>query len=164
MDSTGNSSRVFIGLGSNLGDPCDNIHKAVDRLSRNDSLEITKLSPLYATPPMGPQNQSDFVNAVAEIKTAMDPQDLLITCKSIEAEMGRVANERWGPRLIDIDILLYDDQIVETENLQIPHKGISQRSFVLIPLADLDQDLDIPGLGGLAELIRRLGPAEIRLI
>ena len=164
MNNIGKISGVFLGLGSNLDDSRRNIQIAADLLARTEFLEIKQLSPLYSTPPMGPQNQADFVNAVAEIQTTLDPQDLLIVCKSIEAQMGRVISERWGPRVIDIDILVYDDQIFRAENLQIPHTGISQRSFVLYPLADLAPELDIPGLPSLAELIKALGAAEIHQI
>ena len=160
----GKISGVFLGLGSNLDDSRRNIRRAAELLARTELLEIKQLSPLYATPPMGPQNQPDFVNAVAEIQTALEPQDLLTICKSVESQMGRVTSERWGPRVIDIDILVFDDQIFRAENLQIPHTGISHRSFVLYPLADLAPELEIPGLPSLTELIKQLGAAEIHRI
>jgi 2-amino-4-hydroxy-6-hydroxymethyldihydropteridine diphosphokinase len=110
---------------------------------------------------MGEVDQPDFVNAVLEIYTSMTPLDLLTTCKDIEREMGREESERWGPRLIDIDILTYGDEVVQNEELTIPHLGLHQRSFVLYPLADLDENLEIPGLGPVSQLKAALGSPEI---
>lgn len=153
--------RVFLGLGSNLGDRHRNILRATDLLREKTQCEAAQLSPLYSAAPMGNIDQPDFVNAALELYTALTPLDLLGLCKSIEQEMGREQSIRWGPRLIDIDILVYADQIVELENLTIPHIGIPLRSFVLYPLADLDAQLQIPGLGGVNELKTALKTAEI---
>lgn len=154
--------RVFLGLGSNLGEPRRNILRAVDLLRDQTQCEAAQLSPLYVTPPMGEVVQPDFVNAVLELHTALAPLELLKTCKSIEQDMGREQSERWGPRLIDIDILIYADQIIEEANLSIPHIGLHERSFALYPLADLDAQLDIPGFGPVNQLKAALRDTEIR--
>lgn len=155
------SERVFLGLGSNLGEPASNIQAAIEHLESQSELNILGISPLYQSPPMGPKDQPDFVNAVLELETSLAPKELLNLCNSLEAVMGRQLAERWGPRLIDIDILLYGDQVIESESLNIPQLGMAQRSFVLYPLADLDKDLQIPGLGSLTELIDHFGESDI---
>jgi|MEHZ01.5.fsa_nt_MEHZ011436741.1_21 2-amino-4-hydroxy-6-hydroxymethyldihydropteridine diphosphokinase len=160
------SERVFLGLGSNLSsnlsEPASNIQMAIEHLKSQAALKVLGTSSLYVSPPMGPQDQPDFVNAVLELNTSLIPDELLALCKSIEDLMGREPTERWGPRVIDIDILLYGDQIIQSKNLNIPHLGIAQRSFVLYPLAGLDKDLQVPGLGSLTQLIDQLGESEIR--
>lgn len=157
-------TKIFLGLGSNLGKSSTNIFEAVKHLNAEPSIQNTKLSPLYFTPPMGPQDQPDFINAVLQAETLLTPSQLLEKIKFIEKKMGREATLRWGPRIIDIDILLYGEQIIHTSELSIPHIGISERIFVLYPLADLDKQLKIPGLGPLTELIDHLGNAKIHKI
>ncbi len=154
--------RIFLGLGSNLDDSVAQITTAFEHLRSHAELDDLVLSPLYASPPMGPQDQPDFVNAALQLNTSISPEALLKTCKSIENIMGRQPAAHWGPRLIDIDILLYGDQIMETENLNIPHSGMRDRSFVLYPLADLDKALEVPGMGTLASMIEALGTSDIR--
>ena len=154
--------RVFLGLGSNLGEPRRNILRAVDLLREQSQCEAAQLSPLYVTPPMGGVTQPDFINAALEIYTPLAPLDLLEICKAIEQDMGREQSVRWGPRLIDIDILLYADRIIDEPNLSIPHIGLGERSFVLYPLADLDSQLVIPGSGPINQLKSALKDTEIR--
>lgn len=156
------TERVFLGLGSNLGEPDANITRAIERLGKKTGCRHLQISPLYRTPPLGDIQQPDFVNAVVELYTDLKPLPLLNLCKSIEQEMGRIKTERWGPRLIDIDILLYGTQQIEYTELSIPHKGLAQRSFVLFPLADLDAGFEVPGLGSVAQLKAQLGEADIR--
>ena len=155
---------VFLGLGSNLGEPKRNILKAVDLLREQTQCEAAQLSPLYLTPPFGEVEQPDFVNAVVEIYCSLTPQELLKTCKSIEVEMGREESVHWGPRLIDIDILIFDDLEIDDENLKIPHPEIQERAFVLYPLTDLDKNLELPRLGKTSELKSRLDMPEISLL
>lgn len=154
--------RVFLGLGSNLGEPRRNILRAVDLLRERTRCEAAQLSPLYITPPMGEVAQPDFINAALEIYTSLTPLDLLNICKAIEREMGREQSERWGPRLIDVDILVYADQVIEQQDLTVPHIGLHKRNFVLYPLADLDAQLEIPGLGPVNQLKSALKDTEIR--
>lgn len=157
-------TKIFLGLGSNLGESSINIFEAVEQLNAEPNIQNIKLSPLYLSPPMGPQDQPDFINAVLRAETSFTPSKLLERIKLIEKGMGREAGLRWGPRIIDIDILLYGEQIIHTDKLSIPHIGLSERSFVLYPLSDLDKQLKIPGLAPLTELIDNLGKTDIRKI
>ena len=155
---------VYVGLGSNLDGPEQQLLRAFDEL---DGLEQTRLqarSSLYASKPMGPQEQADFVNAVARIETGLTPQALLAALQGIEQAHGRERTEHWGPRTLDLDILLYGQLQLDTATLTLPHAGISQRSFVLLPLAELDPALDIPGAGALPDLLSACPmPAPLRL-
>lgn len=134
---------VILALGSNLGDRCANLCQALKELSAQVS--IIKTSSLYETPPWGFIEQPVFLNQVISGKTALDPHELLTFSKSIEQEMGRIKNFQNGPRLIDIDILLFGDQIINTADLVIPHPRMLERGFVLLPLTEIEPDLIIPG-------------------
>jgi len=116
----------------------------------------------YRTPPWGDEQQDDFINAVAEIKTSLDPIPLLRILQSIENVMGRQrSGRRWGPRLIDIDLLLYGDQKYHSADLEVPHPRMHERAFVLIPLSELAAELEIPGHGAVAELLQQLDDSGI---
>ncbi|WP_194757050.1 2-amino-4-hydroxy-6-hydroxymethyldihydropteridine diphosphokinase [Aliidiomarina indica] len=136
--------RVYLGLGANLGNPKQTLLDVMDELRQADFVSQLSCSSLYASKPMGPQDQPDYVNAVVGFFTELAPIPLLDTLQRIEADFGRVRGRRWGARTLDIDILLYGDQTVNTERLQIPHMGIEQREFVLVPLAEIAPDLDLP--------------------
>lgn len=138
-------ARVYLGLGSNLGDREANLQEAVHRLERR--VAIDALSALYETPPMGPPDQPWYLNAACGGVTALEPGELLAFIKGVEREMGRVPAVHWGPRIVDIDILLYDDLVLDSPELTIPHPGIPHRSFVLVPLADIAPELMHPHLG-----------------
>jgi 2-amino-4-hydroxy-6-hydroxymethyldihydropteridine diphosphokinase len=127
---------VLLGLGSNIGNKEENINKALDLIS--EVCEIKRISPLYLTEPVGAIKQEWFLNCVVEVKTDYDPEKLLSYFKSIEQKLGRTKRIKNGPRSIDIDILFYEDQIVKTKNLIIPHPLIQERLFVLKPLMDLN--------------------------
>ena len=117
------------------------------------------VSPLYRSKPLGPVPQPDFINAVAGILTQLDPRALLGELKALERALGRPeAHERWGPRIIDLDLLVYGRERREEPDLTLPHRGIVERNFVLYPLGDLAPELDVPGLGRVAELRGRLTP------
>ncbi|MEA3346029.1 MAG: tRNA (adenosine(37)-N6)-dimethylallyltransferase MiaA [Chloroflexota bacterium] len=128
-------ARVHLGLGTNLGDRKANLREALRRLEERIAVET--LSALYETPPMGPSDQPWYLNAACCGATELKPRELLAFVKEIEQEMGRVPTVRWGPRVIDIDILFYDDMVMNTPELIIPHPGVSHRPFVLVPLADI---------------------------
>ena len=147
---------AFIALGSNLSNPITQIQQAVVHLQSHQSIEVIKHSSLYQSSPMGPQDQPDFINSVAKINTSLDPLDLLSTLKSIENEMGRVKGERWGARVIDLDILLYEQLEMDLEQLTIPHIGLSERNFVLVPLLEIEPELEITGKGSIQSLINDL--------
>ena len=130
---------VYIGIGSNLGNREENCEKAINLLSQK-GIEVLKRSSFYETEPRGVKEQPKFINAALEVETDLEPEELLKTIKGIETDLGRVSGIRWGPRLIDLDILLYDDLTVKTDNLEIPHPGVKDRDFVLIPLSDIAPD------------------------
>jgi 2-amino-4-hydroxy-6-hydroxymethyldihydropteridine diphosphokinase len=149
--------RCYLGLGSNLGDRARAIRESVDLIAAGGDVEVKALSSLYATKPWGKEDQPDFVNAVAEVETSLRPEELLARAKRVEGEMGRRSRQRWGPREIDIDLLLYGDEVVETGDLRVPHPGIEERAFVLVPLLELAPDLLHPGSGKrLAESLEQL--------
>jgi 2-amino-4-hydroxy-6-hydroxymethyldihydropteridine diphosphokinase len=128
--------RVKIGLGSNIGDPTKNISTAIDEVAKLGS--ITARSALYLTKPWGITDQPDFCNAAIELETDRKPQELLVALKAIEQLMGRVKTITWGPRLIDLDILTYDDLELTEPGLTVPHPHMNERAFVLVPLAEID--------------------------
>ncbi len=136
---------AYIGLGSNLADPQGQISAALAKLEQLEHCLVTKVSSLYFSRPMGPQDQPDYMNAVVAIKTSLTPLDLLDQLQSIENNAGRVRKDnRWGARVLDLDILLYDQQLINTERLTIPHYGIKLREFVLLPLAEIANELTLP--------------------
>ena len=140
-------SRVFLSLGSNMGDRAANISQAVSLLSISDKVKIIKTSAFYETEPWGNKNQGWFVNAALALDTDLSPEDLLKYCQDIELKMGRIRreNERWGQRAIDIDILMYDDKIISIGTaLNIPHPLMHLRAFVLVPMLEVKSDLVHP--------------------
>ena len=154
---------VYIGLGSNLNNPPHQIRRAVRALRQLQRTVYLDDSGLFLSRPMLPPGaqqrvhggQPDYCNAVARLRTALEPLDLLDQLQRIEDEQGRVRGERWGARCIDLDILLYGDQCIEHERLQVPHPGLHLREFVLYPLQQLDPSLQIPGRGKLDALLRQ---------
>ena len=136
---------IYLGLGTNLGDRVANLQATIVGLAR--AIPVTTVSSIYEAPPWGVTEQPDFLNLCLEAETVLQPEQLLAFFKSLELEIGREPGERWGPRLIDIDLLFYSDQIVKTEKLTIPHPRLAQRAFVLRPLADIAPDFVHPVLG-----------------
>ena len=132
---------VFIGLGSNLDNPRRQVETALEELDRIEQTALLKASSLYGTPPMGPQDQPNFVNAVALLETALDAETLLHRLQQIENSHQRKRGQRWGPRTLDLDLLLYGDEIIDLPDLEVPHPGIAQRAFVLLPLIEIAQDV-----------------------
>ena len=146
--------KVFIGLGSNLDNPLSQLKKAVESIKKLELITVTNVSSFYSSSPMGPQEQPDYINAVVEVSTALVAEQLLDELQKIEHEQGRVRKERWGARTLDLDILLYGNEVINTERLIVPHSGISERNFVLYPLRDLvDLKFVIPNLGTMSELL-----------
>lgn len=137
-------TRVYLGLGSNLGARLSNISEALERLIALPESKVIGLSEFYETTAWGNENQPDFINICCELETALSAEDLLTYCQQIEQDLGRVRTEKWGPRTIDIDILFYGNDIIQTEHLVIPHPYIQERAFVLQPLSDIAGDLIHP--------------------
>lgn len=136
---------VYIGLGSNLSDPKQQIINALAQLENIEKTQLISVSSLYFSRPMGPQDQPDYMNAVAALNTALSPLELLDILQTIENNAGRVRKgNRWGARVLDLDILLFGQEIINNERLIIPHYGITFREFVLIPLAEIAPDLQLP--------------------
>uniref|UniRef100_E6Q7U5 2-amino-4-hydroxy-6-hydroxymethyldihydropteridine diphosphokinase n=1 Tax=mine drainage metagenome TaxID=410659 RepID=E6Q7U5_9ZZZZ len=129
-----------IGVGANIGAPCENVERAIEALRELGVL--TARSSLYRSAPWGKREQPEFINAVARIETALAPRALLASLQAIERRLGRVPGERWGPRAIDLDILLYDDLGFEDDALRIPHRDLFERAFVLVPLAEIDASFE----------------------
>jgi len=136
---------VFLGLGSNEGNRQENIFRAVDQLEKCDRIHIDRLSSLYETEPFGFKEQGYFLNAVVTIETDLPPIELLHTCQQIEKNLGRKRHLHWGPRTIDVDILLFDDVEIATEELVLPHPYFAQRRFVLLPLSEIEHGLVFGG-------------------
>ena len=130
---------IYIALGTNLGDRLTNLRTAVETMPPEVSVQAE--SPIYETPPWGYEDQPAFFNMVIKAETNLKPEGLLKYLKQIEVELGREQNFRWGPRLIDLDILFYDDMIIDSPPLVIPHPRLHERAFVLVPLADVAPDL-----------------------
>lgn len=154
---------AFIGLGANLKDPIKQLNLAFIRLSKLTHSNLVARSSLYISPPMGPQNQNDYINAVAKLETLLPPITLLDELQAIENSQGRVRkSNRWGPRTLDLDLLLYDNQTIEEKRLKVPHYGMKQRAFVLVPLAEIEPALKLPDNSLLSELIKQLEDLSIR--
>ncbi|QER40509.1 2-amino-4-hydroxy-6-hydroxymethyldihydropteridine diphosphokinase [Acinetobacter suaedae] len=134
--------RAFIGLGSNLGDSQQILTEAVAKLSTLGAIQVSRL---YQSPPMGPQDQPNFLNAVVQLDTVLEPLVLLDYLQQFEQEAGRVRLRRWGERTLDLDLLLYGQEQIKNERLTVPHIGILERDFVVIPLLDLDAHLQLNG-------------------
>ncbi|MGH2712265.1 MAG: 2-amino-4-hydroxy-6-hydroxymethyldihydropteridine diphosphokinase [Actinomycetota bacterium] len=149
------SERIYLGLGSNLGDRLHTLQRAVDELESHD-IRVLRSSRVYETEPVGGPPQGLFLNAVIEVATDIEPLDLLGLCLAIETELGRVSGERWGPRTCDIDILSYGEQEISEPVLTVPHPLMHERAFVLVPLLELDADPFLPGGRKVSAL--RLGP------
>jgi 2-amino-4-hydroxy-6-hydroxymethyldihydropteridine diphosphokinase len=151
-------TRSFVGLGANLGDPRGQIEEAVELLRAEPGVEVVAVSTLRETDPVGYEDQPRFVNGAVELRTTLGPRELLARLLAIELRLGRVRGEgpRFGPRAIDLDLLLYGDEVVDEPGLQIPHPRLHERRFALEPLAELDPALEIPGRGPVQALLAGL--------
>ena len=156
---------AYIGVGSNLQDPRRQVNTACARLADLPRTRLVLTSRLYASRPFGPVSQPDFVNAVAGLLTQLDPEGVLRELRALESAMGRTApRERWGPRIIDLDLLALGGERRSLPSLTLPHPGIVERNFVLYPLSDIAPDLELPGMGRVAELKRRVTNDGLTLI
>lgn len=154
MDTNSTKQKsVYIGLGSNIDQPCLQIKKAIAALNNLPDTKVITDSGYYKSRPMGPEDQPDYMNAVVELETALDARQLLKQCQQIEQQQGRIKKRHWGERTIDLDILLYADMQLSTDELTLPHPGICERDFVYIPLLKLKPEVVIPGKGMLKALV-----------
>lgn len=148
---------AYVGLGSNLGDPAARLRAALDAIAALPGVTALVASPFYRTAPFGPVEQPDFVNAVAGLLTTQGPEELHAALRGLEQRLGRSPpRERWGPREIDLDLLVHGDARRDGAALSLPHPGIPQRDFVLYPLRDIAPDLVVPGAGRVRELAARV--------
>lgn len=138
---------AYIGLGSNLDDPQQQVRTAIDDIAAIEDSHLVAQSSLYHSPPMGPQDQPDYINAVVAIETGLTPHQLLDALQQIEHRHGRIRKRHWGERTLDLDILVYADKVIDDKRLTVPHPGIAERAFVIYPLAEIAPALQIPGLG-----------------
>lgn len=135
--------KAYLGLGSNVGDRLGNLAKAVGLLG--ERMSVLRSSRVYETAPVGGPKQDDYLNAVIEVGVLMDARELLDVCLEVESQMGRIRAERWGPRVIDIDLLTFGRQVIDEPGLTVPHPRMHERLFVLAPLMELDADPPLPG-------------------
>lgn len=135
---------VYIGVGANLCDPASQVEQAIATISERDDCRLVAQSSLYQSKPMGPQDQPDYINAVIALETSLPPIALLDALQSIEQQQGRVRQRHWGERTLDLDILLYGNQMIDHPRLTVPHYGMTEREFVLLPLAEIATGLILP--------------------
>ncbi|HTE40380.1 MAG TPA: 2-amino-4-hydroxy-6-hydroxymethyldihydropteridine diphosphokinase [Steroidobacteraceae bacterium] len=148
---------AYLGVGSNLDSPRTQVERGIDALSELPHTRLVMCSNLYKTAPVGPQDQPHFVNAVVGLLTQLSALDLLAALKALENRLGRAQPTlRWGPRVIDFDLLVFGAQRIESDILKVPHPGLSSRGFVLVPFLDVAPDLEVPGLGAVRALAARL--------
>ena len=147
---------AYIGLGANVGPREVTLLRAVDLLAEEDDVEVLAVSQLRETDPVGIVDQPRFLNGVAQIGTSLPPRALLELLLRIEQSLGRVREERWGPRTVDLDLLVYGDEIVDAPGLRVPHPHLHERRFALEPLAELAPELDVPGRGRVSALLTAL--------
>lgn len=150
-------AKAWIGLGSNLENPSQQVTDAFIELDALPTTQLLRRSSLWKTKPFGPQDQPDFINAVAEVTTDLAPLELLAQLQKIENLHQRKRERHWGPRTLDLDLLAYEQVVLSSKKLTLPHPGIAERVFVLCPLAELDENLSFPNLGTVKQLIQQLG-------
>jgi len=152
---------AYIGLGANLGEPRRQLEEALRLLAQAEEVEVVKVSTFYLNPPLGPPEQPWYVNAVAQVRTRLAPEELLRVLRRVEEALGRVRGERWGPRLLDLDLLLYGGEVLSAGELVVPHPELHRRAFVLVPLAEIAPEAYHPVLQKTAaELVAELKPQD----
>lgn len=155
-----------VGLGANLGDAEANVHASMAVLDLLPATELLRASKLYRTPAWGQTEQPDFINAVAVLETWLNARELLRSLLAIERDFGRIRmpGEKWGPRTLDLDLLLFGDQVIDEPGLQVPHPYLQERAFVLLPLAEVGSDMVIPGVGIVGEMVAAMASHGIEAI
>lgn len=153
---------AYIALGSNLNTPVEQLNSALNAIENLSQTKLLAVSSFYQSKPLGPQDQPDYVNAVAKIETTLAPLDLLDELQRIENEQGRVRLRRWGERTLDLDILLYGNEMIQNDRLTVPHYDMHNREFVIVPLAEISPDLILPNGTKLAELADQFTHHEMK--
>jgi 2-amino-4-hydroxy-6-hydroxymethyldihydropteridine diphosphokinase len=156
------SRRAALALGSNEGDRLAILQGAVDALAGTDGVDIEAVSGVFETDPVGGPQQPDFLNAVVVVVTSLPARELLARAHEIEQEFGRVRSQRWGPRTLDVDVVVVGDEIVDEPDLVVPHPRAAQRAFVLVPWLDADPEATLPGSGPVADLVADLDATGVR--
>lgn len=156
--------QACIGLGANLGDAADTLREAVEALDHREGITVREVSRFYRTPAWGREDQPDFINAVALLETSLTPRALLERLLAVETEFGRhrLDGERWGPRTLDLDLLLYGDAVIDEPGLRVPHPHLHERAFALVPLLDVLPEARIPGYGAARDAVSVLEMSNIR--
>ena len=150
-------ARAYVGLGANIGERAATLSQAVELLSAEENVEVLAVSSFRETDPVGVVDQPPFLNGAAVLETALEPRELLDTLLRVERELGRVRDgTRWGPRTIDLDLLLYDERTLDEPGLRVPHPRLHERRFALEPLAELAPSVEIPGQGPVSDVLARL--------
>ena len=157
-------SIVYIALGSNLNMPIQQLNLAIQAMADLPDTEIKKVSSLYQSQPLGPQDQPDYVNAVACLETELSPLALLDALQNIENGQGRIRLRHWGERTLDLDILLYDNQIIHNERLTVPHYDMQNREFVIVPLYEISPELILPDGVSLQQLVKRFSSHQMVIL
>lgn len=160
------TATCFVGLGANLGDAQAAVRSGIDALSKLRSTRLLRASRLYRTPAWGLSGQPDFINAVAMLETALPPPELLEELLAIERQAGRNRGQglRWGPRTLDLDVLLYGDRIIDEPGLNVPHPHLHERAFALVPLLEIAPDVSIPGIGAARDALARMETAGVQAL
>ncbi|MFZ7307622.1 2-amino-4-hydroxy-6-hydroxymethyldihydropteridine diphosphokinase [Avibacterium avium] len=156
--------QVYIALGSNLSTPVQQLENALHALQQLPYSQLVAVSHFYQSKPLGPQDQPDYVNAVACLTTTLAPLDLLDQLQRIEQEQGRVRLRRWGERTLDLDILLYGDEIIQSERLTVPHYDMQHREFVIVPLYEIAPNLILPDGKNVADLVQQFHHHEMKIL
>lgn len=158
--------RAFVGLGGNLGDPAATLHEAIRELDSLPSTRLLRASRLYRSTAWGVEDQPDFINAVALLETGLDARALLDNLLQVERSHGRDrdAETRWGPRTLDLDLLLYGDAVIEEPGLRVPHPHLHERAFVLLPLCEIAPETSVPGRGVVSELLAVIKPYDAKVL
>lgn len=154
-------SKVILALGSNMGDSAGLLKEAAALIDQAEGINVVKYSSFYATAPIGYTDQADFVNAVISCDTTLPPMDVLALCQHVESQLNRVRLIRWGPRTIDVDIILYDNLVLSEENLTVPHPRMKERAFVMVPLKEIMPELVLENRT-IGEICEALADQEIR--
>ena len=156
--------QACIGLGANLGDAVDTLRQAIDALSRREGITVRAISRFYRTPAWGKEDQPDFINAAVLVETPLAPRELLALLLAVESDFGRhrVDGERWGPRTLDLDLLLYGDAVIDEPGLRVPHPHLHERAFALVPLLDVLPDARIPAHGAARDAVSVLEMSNIQ--